>query len=200
MAVNTGKTKLTVRPLTPETWGDFTAIFNSKGCSVARGCWCMCYRESGKVPKPPPGMTVRDVRKRQMKQLARGPVTPGLIGYFGDEPVGWMSLGPREAYARLQRSSVMKPLDDTPVWSIICFVIPRHRRGQGIGKALLKAAIQFARAKKVKVLEGYPVDKKGRVKDEYLWFGTPSMFTRAGFKEVARRKPERPIMRLNLSR
>ena len=38
---------LTVRPLTPERWKDVEALFNARGCSVARQCWCMYYRRSG---------------------------------------------------------------------------------------------------------------------------------------------------------
>ncbi|MGH8138007.1 MAG: hypothetical protein ACREVV_07405 [Steroidobacteraceae bacterium] len=39
--------KLTVVPVTPDRWCDLEAVFNAKGCSVARGCWCMAYRLSG---------------------------------------------------------------------------------------------------------------------------------------------------------
>ena len=44
--------------------------------------------------------------------------------------------------------------------------------------------------------EAYPVDKPGRASDDAMWFGANSMYDRAGFEEVARRKPERPIVRL----
>jgi hypothetical protein len=47
----------------------------------------------------------------------------------------------------------------------------------------------------VKLLEAYPVDKRGRVPDDSLWFGTKSMYDAAGFREVARRKPARPVVR-----
>src|ERR1700682_333120 len=39
--------KLTVHPLTPERWPDLEALFNSKGGSVARGCWGRFYRPRG---------------------------------------------------------------------------------------------------------------------------------------------------------
>jgi len=39
------------------------------------------------------------------------------------------------------------------------------------------------------------VDKPGRSKDENMWFGAKSMYDKADFKEVARRKPHRPIVR-----
>jgi ribosomal protein S18 acetylase RimI-like enzyme len=89
----------------------------------------------------------------------------------------------------------MKPVDDRPVWSVVCFVVPSEYRGQGIAEALLKAAVAYAAKQGARLIEGYPMDKRARTKDENLWFGTKSMFDRAGFKEIARRKPERPIVR-----
>jgi hypothetical protein len=31
-----------------------------------------------------------------------------------------------------------------------------------------------------------------------MWFGAKSMYDKAGFAEVARRKPERPVVRLRV--
>jgi hypothetical protein len=47
--------KLTVAPPTPDRWSDLEAVFNAKGCSVARGGWCMAYRLSGSREPLPPG-------------------------------------------------------------------------------------------------------------------------------------------------
>jgi ribosomal protein S18 acetylase RimI-like enzyme len=111
-----------------------------------------------------------------------------------------VSFGPREDFARLARSPVMAPVDDQPVWSIICFVVPSEYRKQGIARQLLDAAVAFCRKKKVKLVEAYPVDKEGRSADSSMWFGAKSMYDAAGFEEVARRKPERPVVRLQVAR
>ena len=113
-------------------------------------------------------------------------------------PVGWVSLGPREDFAKLRRSPVMKAVDDQPVWSIICFVVPAEHRGRGVARALLDGAIEYARGRGVSLLEAYPVDRAGRSRDDALWFGVKSMYDDAGFTEVARRKTARPVMRLSL--
>lgn len=188
--------KLTVLPLTPERWPDLEALFNAKGCSVARGCWCMYYRRSGAREPLPSGTTAAQANRADLKRLTRGNTPPGLIGYRGKVPVGWVSLGPREDYAKLQRSPVMKPVDDKPVWSIICFVVPSEHRGQGVARALLDGAIAYAKKQGATLLEAYPVDKLGRSHDDFMWFGTKSMYDDAGFEEVARRKPQRPVVRL----
>lgn len=191
--------KLTVRPLTPELWPDLEAIFEAKGCSIARGCWCMFYRESAK-PSVPAGVKPAAYRKRQLKKLASTDPPAGLIGYHGKTPVGWVSLGPRADYTKLQRSPVMKPVDDLPVWSIVCFVVPSEFRHQGVASALLHGAIDYAAKRGVKLVEAYPIDKMTRSVDEWMWHGAKSMYDKAGFVEVARRKPQRPVMRLGLGK
>ena len=184
---------LVVQPLTPARWKDFETIFNARGCSVARGCWCMYYRRSGRGES-----AVK--RKAQMRRLARADPPAGLIGYRDKLPVGWISLGPREHYAKLERSPVMKKVDEERVWSIVCFVVPSEHRGQGVAAALLRGAIAYAKKRGVAVLEAYPVDKAKRSQDDFMWFGAKSMYDAAGFEEVARRKPARPVVRLRLGR
>ena len=164
--------KLTIHPLTPERWPDLEALFNAKGCSIARGCWCMYYRESGKVDVPA-GQTLAQARRARLHALttARGGIPPGLIGYRDRQPVGWVTLGPREDFAKLRRSPVMKPVDDRPVWSIVCFVVPAEFRGQGVARELLRGAVAWAAKRGIALLEAYPVDKPQRSHDEFLWHG-----------------------------
>ena len=185
---------LTIRPLTAARWPDLVSLFERPGLSVARGCYCMYYRRSGRHERPP-GMTYSESNKRALKALVDEGVVPGLLGYNDKRPVGWVSLGPREDYAKLRRSSVMKPVDDKPVWSIICFVVDPEARGRGVAEAMLKGAMAWARKQRVTLLEAYPCDKPARAADDSMWFGAKSMFDRAGFVEVARRKPMRPVVR-----
>lgn len=187
-----------VRPATPARWLDVEQIFMAKGCSVARGCWCMYYRRSGPPEPVPRGIKRAEANRAQLKALTAAKVAPGLIGYVGKTPVGWISLGPREDFAKLARSPLMKPVDDTKVWSVICFVVPAAHRGAGVARALLDGAIKHARKAGVAMLEAYPVDKGARGRDDSMWFGAKSMYDAAGFAVVARRKASRPVMRLAL--
>ena len=189
---------LVVRPLTPSRWDDLEAVFNAKGCSVARGCWCMYYRVSGKGAYTRPSDTQRSRSKEALRALMTQDPPPGLLGYLGKTPVGWISLGPRESYAKLAKSPTMKPVDDQPVWSVVCFVVPSEYRQQGVARELLAGAIRYADRRGVRLLEGYPVDKSEPSAAQAPWFGSKSMFDEAGFQEVARRKPDRPVVRLAL--
>jgi len=191
--------KITVLPATPQRWPDIEAIFGAKGCSVARGCWCMHYRKSGSAPALSNVAYRSKTYRAGLKALVEKGKSPGLVAYRDDIPVGWVSLAPREEFARLERSPVMKRVDDKPVWSIICFVVPPEHRGQGVARALLQGAIAYARERGATVIEAYPVDKSGPSKGDALWFGAKSMYDHAGFTEVARRKPTRPVVRLDLS-
>lgn len=190
--------KLDVKPLTPARWDDFEAVFRAPGCSVARGCWCMFYRRRGESPATPAGVTRAEANRREMRSLVDGGEVTGLLGYREGVPVGWISLGPRERYAKLERSPVMRAVDEKPVWSMICFVVPSAHRRQGVARGLLEGAIAYARKKRVRILEAYPVDRRGKTRDDNLWFGTRRMFEDAGFEVVARRKPTRPVMRRTL--
>ena len=190
---------LVVRPLTPARWADLEALFAAKGCSVARGCWCMYYRISGKYALTRPSDGQRRSAKEALHELASADPPAGLIGYRGKTPVGWISLGPREDFAKLEKSPVMKPVDAQPVWSIVCFVVPSEFRRQGVARELLENAIAYAKKRGVKLLESYPVDKTQPGAADAPWFGTQRMFDEAGFAEVARRRPDRPVMRLRLA-
>ena len=183
------------RPLTPGRWPDLEAVFCAAGCSVARNCWCMYYRRSGSRGDLPAGITHAQANRAELKALVDAGRPPGLIGYDGKVPVGWISLGPREEFLKLRRSPVMKAVDEAPVWSIICFVVPSRYRGQGVARALLDGAMNYARRRGAELLEAYPVDAARRTNDEAMWFGAKSMFDDAGFVEVVRRKPRRPVMR-----
>ena len=185
--------RLTVQPLTRDRWDDLVELFSRPGGSIVRGCWCMYYRKSGGS-----GLGRGKANKRAMKALVNGGTVPGLIAYRDRRPVGWISLGPREDYARLERSRVMKRVDEKPVWSIVCFFVDSKERGQGITRALLRDAIDYARSNGATLLEAYPIDKKARSHPDFMWFGAKSLYDHAGFREVARRKETRPVVRRGL--
>jgi len=187
-------TPLEIHPLTPERWPDLVKLFNAAGGSQVRGCWCMFYRRSGRT-EVPDGVLRPEHAKCSLKALVDAGTVPGLIGYRDGEPVGWLSLGPREDYARLERSPVMKPVDARPVWSVVCFYTAKQMRGQHVAEAMLAGGIDYARSCGARLIEAYPVDRKQRSADDAMWFGGRAMYDRAGFVEIARRKQTRPVMR-----
>jgi GNAT superfamily N-acetyltransferase len=188
---------LAVHPLTPARFPDLASLFTQGG--DPKWCWCMYFRVRGldwSNSKP-------ESNRAGLRRLTREGPPPGLIGYRDGEPVGWVSLGPRESYERLEHSRVLARVDDTPVWSIVCFVVARAARRTGIASAMLQAAIDYARQQGARVLEAYPVDTGGaRVASASVYRGTLAMFHRAGFEVAAvrqlNRSSERKIVRLEL--
>jgi GNAT superfamily N-acetyltransferase len=189
-------TGLDIRPLTPDRFADLAALFEEGG--DPKWCWCVYFRFRGRDWT---NATSRENREA-LEDLTHRDLAPGLVAYRDDRAVGWVSLAPREDYERLAYSKVLAPVDDTPVWSIVCFVVSRRVRGQGVAAALLDAAIEFARAHGATTLEAYPVDSgAGRVPAANAFGGPLAMFEKAGFTVVVRRQwsattPVRPIVRL----
>jgi GNAT superfamily N-acetyltransferase len=188
-----------IEPLTPERFPDLAALFEEGG--DAKWCWCTYFRVRGRDWTNSTAAGNRE----ELERLTEGDPAPGLVAYDGDRAVGWVSLGPREDFGRLNASKILAPLDDTPVWSIVCFVVSRKVRGQGVATALLDAAVDYARAHGATMLEAYPVDTAGeKIAAANAFHGTLRMFERAGFTVVERRQwnktsPIRPIVRRGLT-
>ena len=137
--------------------------------------------------------------KQAMKKIVFSDNIPGIIAYHNNEPVGWCSVAPRGDFSKLANSRVLKPVDEKPVWSVVCFFINRGYRRKGLSVALLRAAKKFIKSNGGKILEGYPIEpKKDKMPDAFAWTGLSVAFLKAGFKEVARRSETRPIMRFYL--
>ena len=121
---------------------------------------------------------------------------PGIIAYSNDEPVAWCSVAPREDFPVLDRSHVLKRVDDQPVWSVVCFFMAKDYRHKGLSARMLKEAVEYATEIGACIVEGYPITpKKDQAPDIYIFTGLESTFLKAGFVEVARRSESRPIMR-----
>jgi GNAT superfamily N-acetyltransferase len=178
--------RLDIKPLTPERLPDLASLFEQGG--DPKYCWCAYFRIRGFDFSSGSKARHRKVMETAARDGARQGRAPGLVAYDGGEAVGWVSVGPREDYERLAYSKVLAPVDDKPVWSIVCFVVGRRSRGQGIANALLAAAVDYARDHGATRLEAYPVETREgiRIGSGELYKGTLSMFERARFKVVAR--------------
>ncbi len=185
---------LAIEPMTKERWDDFERLFGERG--ACGGCWCMYWRLTHREYEAQKGAGNRAA----MKALIEAGDVPGLLAYRSGEPVGWISVAPREEFPRLARSRILKPVDDKPVWSVVCFFVDRAHRRQGLSTKLLNAASVYVREQGGELLEGYPVEpRKDHVPPVFAYTGLVSAFTKTGFEEVGRRSETRPIMRRSLT-
>jgi GNAT superfamily N-acetyltransferase len=177
---------LEIRPLDASTWDSLAGLFEQGG--DPKWCWCSYFVVRGLDWS---NSTPDGNRERLRARMdAAGPTdAPGLVALRDGAAVGWVSLGPRVGFGRLASSKMLAPVDDAPVWSIVCFVVGRRARGQGVASTLLEAAIEHARAAGATMLEAYPVDPgEARIPAANAYHGTLSMFRRAGFSVVATRQ------------
>lgn len=176
--------------LTQQYWKDFESLFGERG--ACGGCWCMWFRLKNSEFEKKKGKE----NKKAMRSIVNTGNVPGILAFDGDLPVGWCSVSPRQNFSRLSRSRVLAPLDDLPVWSVVCFFVLKKYRNKGITLSLLKAAIDYVRQQGGKIIEGYPVEpQKDRIPDVFAYYGLMSTFRKAGFVESERRSKTRPIMR-----
>ena len=170
-----------VVPLTPDRWNDVAALFGEGG--DPRTCWCMFWRVRSKDWSFANAVEAREGLHR-LVAAGRDPA-PGLIAYEGGRAVGWVSVGPRDEYDRLVHSKVRPPIDERPVWSIVCFVVSRTARRRGLTTHLLDAAVAYARDHGAPALEAYPVrPATDRIPAAVGYTGLLSTFEAAGFEVV----------------
>jgi GNAT superfamily N-acetyltransferase len=180
-------------PLTKDKWKDFELLFGEKG--ACGGCWCMWWKLTRSEFERHKG----EANKRLMKHSVELDEMPGILAYYNDEPIGWCAVAPREKYPALERSRVLKRIDERPVWSVTCFYINKSYRKAGLTTAFLEFIIDYCRKKGAEIIEGYPIDPiKSSMPPVFAWTGFASSFRKAGFTEVARRSKTRPIMRYEL--
>ncbi|MBN2185015.1 MAG: GNAT family N-acetyltransferase [Candidatus Krumholzibacteriota bacterium] len=186
--------ELSFFPLTARRWDDFEALFGERG--ACGGCWCMLWRLSRKEFESQKG----EANRLAMKNVVESGEVPGILAFDGTKAVGWCAVAPRRCYTALSRSRILKPVDGRPCWSVSCLFIDKAYRKKGVSTELLRQAVEYARSRGAELIEGYPVEPGSgkNIPPAFAWTGIPSAFIRAGFKEVARRSPTRPIMRMEL--
>ncbi|TFD74620.1 N-acetyltransferase [Cryobacterium sp. Sr8] len=182
------------------SWDDVRTVFGTRGDPA--GCWCQYF----KLPNAEfESATKEDCSGMLRQQVSANDPAPGVIAYLGDEPVGWCAVEPRPNYPRLRRAKVVtegsrQDPEDASVWAVTCFVVRVGFRKRGVGGALLRGAVDQARALGARVVEGYPVDTAERVgaPSAELYHGTVSLFVKAGFELVSRPTRDRVVVELVL--
>jgi GNAT superfamily N-acetyltransferase len=196
---------LTIVPANQASWEDVRAVFGERG--DAHVCQCQRYKlQPGEAFKKVP-VEERAHRLRTQTECSHpgSRTTSGLVAYLDGEPVGWCAIEPRTAYFGLMRNFKVHwdgrsedKTDDT-VWSVTCFVTRAGYRRRGISRALARAAVDFARERGARAVEGYPmlVEPGQNVIWGELHVGTRSIFDEAGFEEVSHPSKRRVVMRID---
>ena len=195
LARERGQPLIEVRRATAASWQDVAGLFTRPGprggIPVANQCWCRYWHTRGNAYWEGAGDDNRAALERQL----RAGTAAALLAYRDGEPVGWCRLGPRPSFERLAHARTLAPVDDLPVWSVVCFYVAPAAKRQGVASALLEAAVELARAEGAPALEAYAVRPGHPNIDAYT--GYLPMFLAAGFAPV-REGGRRTVVRKTL--
>ena len=188
---------LRTEPLSDALWPDLLDLFGPRG--ACGGCWCQWWRQSRAEFDANKG----EINREALREQAGSGEPIGLLGYLADdpEPAGWIACAPRPDYPVAARSPIARhrPEDEfapEDVWLVTCLFVRKEHRRRGVAVALAQSAVEWAARQGAKAVDAVPVEpKKDEVPDVFAWTGLPAMFTAAGFEEVARPRPTRPVMR-----
>lgn len=165
-------------PVTPDRFDDLADVINPNRRSTH--CWCLSHRVGAKEIEELGGGS----REQAMRSLCERDVPPGVITYRDGTPVGWCNIGARSDIPRLVQSKLIRPVDDVPVWSIVCTVVRSGHRKRGVTQQLIEGAVEWARSLGAPAVEAHPVDPDGRMDLTMAFVGTRAMYERAGFEVI----------------
>ena len=180
--------------LTKNNWDKFVELFGPNGACA--NCWCMYYR----LLSPDYKASLKNgLNKDAMQKLVWESKPTGILAMYNNKAVAWCAFSPREDFVRIEKSKVLKHIDNRPVWSIPCFFIHKEFRKNGVSGAVLNAVIGYARNHKIGIIEAYPVvASEAKVTDTSAWPGFLNTYTRAGFVIAGEKSKNKPIVRFYL--
>ena len=177
---------LRFHPVTQERLPDLSRFSIEHG--KFRFCSCMRWRMTSAEFQH----STKEERAAALERLVHQGIPVGILAYMGEKPIAWCSVAPKETYAALNRYHALSRIDDTPVWSVVCFFVDRQFRRQRLTLQLLRAAVDYAKSQGAQVIEGYPVEPDSR---SYTYMGSPETFSQVGFYDITPTGQTRLVMR-----
>lgn len=182
-----------IKAFSKDTWADFDALFG-KHKGVRGGCWCTFHL----CTSTQYDQMTRDARKAFQQTLVEQGQGSGLLVYDQRAPIAWCQFGPAAALPRYDRGRAYRelaiPAELKPQWRISCLFVDKHRRGEGLSRFALQAALTSIRERGGGVIEAFPLDVPGARYPQYT--GSPEMYRQEGFEEVTRLGKNTLLMRL----
>lgn len=180
---------VSVVPAAADRWPDVGQVLGGRS-GRPDSCWCQRLRSHDQP----------DNRAALQHEMTTSDVPVGLLAYADKTPVGWSRVAPRRTLPGVvDNRALQRLLDEDPeAWWVACVVVRRQHRGVGVGADLLRGAVAWAEGNGASVLDGHPVDVSAlrrRPSPSALFTGTSTMYRAAGFVEVGRTFPSRPVMR-----
>jgi GNAT superfamily N-acetyltransferase len=161
-----------IKPLSPSNWNDFVLLMKTDAqCSE---CWCLNHRA-------PSGCPTGDAAKEKMKSLVQDGKVHGLLAYSNGKSIGWLAIDPMSEMVGHDCQSSGKENE----WSIHCLFVKDGFRGKGASVQLIKAALDYAKENKAKIVSAFPIPTENREKfppNEAEFSGRLTTYSKLGFQ------------------
>jgi len=198
------KDGIKVVPANKASWEDLQLLVGKARCHAA-----LCFCQRFKIAESAWRSVTDEERAHRMRDQTdcghpESNTTTGLVAYVDGGPAGWRSVEPRTAYPYITDTRIAwkkrgEDKDDDSVWAVTCFITRSGFRRRGITYALARAAVDFARERGARAIEGYPMIMQPG--EEITWgelhVGSRKVFADAGFSEVSRPTLRRVVMRID---
>lgn len=171
---------IVIKKLTPSLLDDYLNFFDNNAFADNphwSACYCRCHHFDHK--KCDFDSTTAEENRKEIIHLINNDLIRGYLAYENNKPIGWLNANDRKNFTAVPYSKIDSA---EKIGAVMCFVIAKDYRRQGVARMLLDAAIENFVLKGLDFAEGYPViDVEG---DDKNYHGPLSLYESAGFKEV----------------
>lgn len=180
MEESNATTDCIIRPLSPELLADYLHFFDHEAFRDNPG-WASCYCHFSFAQHQEKKWQERTAQENRaaVSELTCGGQMEGYLAYVDGKVVAWCNASPRERFTTLP-ADMSAEVGRTG--AIVCFVVAKPFRGQGIARRLLTAACDGFRDRGFDVVEAYP--RKEAPNQASNYHGPLSMYLKAGFEPV----------------
>lgn len=187
--------KLSIRPLSPDLLNDYLSFFDHDAfCDNPewQSCYCAYYHFYTPARDQEWEARTGEENRALARELILAGRMHGYLAYFGERVVGWCNATPRADLPLLAEIVDLPQVGAGGVGAIVCFVVARGHRRQGIARRLLDAACQGFQAMGLAWAEAYAYT--GRKTDAENCHGPLAMYYASGF-QVFRTRGDAVIVR-----
>lgn len=182
---------ITVRRLNRNMTEEYIDFFDKRAFSdgsAERGCYCVWHHwtEQHELKRSlMPEDERQNCKRNYAKELIQNGTLNGFVAFSNNQIVGFCNSDIKENYFRMSKENYPNSWQDLKendkILSIVCFIVDPDMRREGIAKAMLNYACQYAEENGYDYVEGYPVKGEFTIHD---CGGSASMYISQGFEII----------------
>ena len=173
---------ITIKALTPALLDDYLHFFDNDAFADNphwAACYCRCHHFNH--AECDFDSTTAEENRKEIINLINNNVIQGYLAYDNNKPIGWLNANYRNNFTAVPYSKTNR---SEKIGSVMCFVIAKDYRRQGVAQMLLETAIENFAQQGLDYVEAYPVSNVEG--DDENYHGPLSLYFSNGFKEYDR--------------